>query len=156
MQRKPDYKESKMTIEHEELATLVPHRGKMFIIDRITDAKVDEWIIESETKITENFMFYDKNANGVPNYACFEIIAQTVAALTGLYARENNLPPNIGFILSVTNLKFDFDLIKPGETVKVKALRDAVVENMHSFQAEVYLNEKLSASGKLTVMEAKQ
>ena len=145
-----------MTIEHEELSTLVPHRGKMFIIDRITDAKADEWIIESETKITEDFMFYDNNAGGVPNYACFEIIAQTVAALTGLYARENNLPPNIGFILSVTNLHFDFDLIKPGETVKVKAFRDAVVENMHSFRADVYLKEKLAGGGKLTVMEAKE
>ena len=145
-----------MTIEHEELSTLVPHRGKMFIIDRITDAKADEWIIESETKITEDFMFYDKNAGGVPNYACFEIIAQTVAALTGLYARENNLPPNIGFILSVTNLHFDFDLIKPGEIVKVKAFRDAVVENMHSFRADVYLKEKPAGGGKLTVMEAKE
>ena len=145
-----------MTIEHEELSTLVPHRGKMFIIDRITDAKADEWIIESETKITEDFMFYDKNAGGVSNYACFEIIAQTVAALTGLYARENNLPPNIGFILSVTNLHFDFDLIKAGETVKVKAFRDAVVENMHSFRADVYLKEKLAGGGKLTVMEAKE
>ena len=145
-----------MTIEHEELSTLVPHRGKMFIIDRITDAKADEWIIESETKITEDFMFYDKNAGGVPNYACFEIIAQTVAALTGLYARENNLPPNIGFILSVTNLHFDFDLIKAGETVKVKAFRDAFVENMYSFRADVYLKEKLAGGGKLTVMEAKE
>ncbi len=142
-----------MTIEHEELATLVPHRGKMFIIDRISDACVEDWTIESETKITENFMFYDKNANGVPNYACFEIIAQTVSALTGLYAREHNLPPNMGFILSVSNLKFDFDLINPGETVKIKAFREAVVNNVYSFRAEVFINDKQSGSGKITVME---
>ena len=142
-----------MTIEHEELSTLVPHRGKMFIIDRITDAKADEWIIESETKITEDFMFYDKNANGVPNYACFEIIAQTVSALTGLYAREHNLPPNMGFILSVSNLKFDFDLINPGETVKIKAFREAVVNNVYSFRAEVFINDNQCGNGKITVME---
>ena len=48
-----------MIIEHEELATLVPHKNKMFIIDRITDADANNWSIQSETKITENFMFFD-------------------------------------------------------------------------------------------------
>lgn len=143
-----------MTIEHEELSTLVPHKGKMFIIDRIKNAEPNDWIIESETKITENFMFYDKNIAAVPNYACFEIIAQTVAALTGLYARENNLPPNMGFILSVSNLNFDFDAIKAGQTVRAKAVREPAVENVHSFRAEIFLDEKEAGSGKLTVMEA--
>lgn len=142
-----------MIIEHEELSTLLPHKGKMFIIDRITDASPAEWKIESETKITENFMFYEKSAGGVPNYACFEIIAQTVSALTGLYAREYNLPPNMGFILSVSNLKFDFDLIKPGQTIKVKSSREAAVDNVYSFTAELFLDDKPAGNGKLTVME---
>ena len=68
---------TKMVIEHEELAELVPHRGKMFIIGRITNASVDDWSIESETKITRDFMFFDKSSDGVPNYACFEIIVST-------------------------------------------------------------------------------
>ena len=142
-----------MTIEHEELATLVPHRGKMFIIDRITEARANEWIIESETKITPDFMFFDKAIDAVPNYACFEIIAQTVSALTGLYARENGLPPNMGFILSVSNLHFDFDSIKDGQIVKAKAVREAVVDNVFSFTAELFLDGKPAGSGKLTVME---
>jgi len=142
-----------MVIEHEELATLVPHRGKMFIIDRITEAKVDEWIIESETKITENFMFYDKDIEAAPNYACFEIIAQTVSALTGLYIREHGLPPNMGFILTVSNLHFDFDTVKPGQVVGAKAVREALVDNIYSFRAEVTLDGKPAGQGKLTVME---
>ena len=142
-----------MKIEHEELATLVPHKGKMFIIDRITEAQANDWSIESETKITPNFMFYDKNLDGVPNYACFEIIAQTVSALTGLYARENNLPPNMGFILSVSNLHFDFDSLASGDVVRAKAVREAAVDKVYSFRAELFVNDKASGGGKLTVME---
>ena len=144
-----------MTIEHEELSTLVPHRGKMFIIDRITAADINEWIIESETKITPDFMFYEKSIDGVPNYACFEIIAQTVSALTGLYAREKSLPPNIGYILSVTNLHFDFDKVKPGETIRVLAARDSSLENIFSFSAELFINGVAAGWGKLTAMETK-
>ena len=143
-----------MTIEHEELAALVPHKGKMFIIGKITDAKPNDWIIESETKITEDFMFYEKSVGGAPNYACFEIIAQTISALTGLYARENHLPPNMGFILSVSNLSFDFDVIKAGQTVKAKAVREAVVDTVYSFKAEIFVDGIASGSGKVTVMEA--
>lgn len=142
-----------MTIEHEELADLVPHKGKMFIIDRIIEADAKDWIIESETKITPDFMFYEKSVDGVPNYACFEIIAQTISALTGLYARENNLPPNMGFILSVSNLSFDFDIIKAGQIVKARAVRESAMDNVYSFTAELLLDENPCGKGKLTVME---
>lgn len=142
-----------MTIEHEELAKLVPHKGKMFIIDRIIEANPEAWTIESETKITENFMFYDKTIKAVPNYACFEIIAQTIAALAGFYTRENNIQPKVGFILSVSNLNFDFDSIKSGETVRARAIREAVVDNVFSFRAEILLDGKSAGNGKLTLMQ---
>lgn len=142
-----------MEFNHEELSKLVPHKGKMFIIDKITDAKPNDWYIESETEINENFMFYDKEINAVPNYACFEIIAQTVSALTGLYAKVNNLPPNMGFILSVSNLHFDFNAMLPGQRITARAIREAVVENVYSFSAELFLDGKPAGGGKLTVME---
>lgn len=142
-----------MVIEHEELAGLVPHKGKMFIIDRISYADPENWTAESETKITENFMFYDEGVGGVPNYSCFEIIAQTISSLTGICARENGLKPNMGMILSVSGLKFDFSIIKSGQVVKARAVRETVLGNVYSFAVEVYIDEKISGSGKLTVME---
>ena len=142
-----------MTIEHEELATLVPHRGKMFIIGRIVDASVDDWSIESETRITDDFMFFDANAGGVPNYACLEIIAQTISALTGLYTREKGLLPNMGFILSVSSLNFDFDFLKSGQTVRAKAVREAALDNVYSFSATLLVDNVEAGGGKLTVIE---
>lgn len=142
-------------IEKPELSTLVPHRGKMFIIDRITDWDAQNWKITSETKITDGFMFFDKNLGAVPNYAVFEMIAQTASALTGIFARENNLPPNMGMILSVSNMNLEFDSIKPGQSVTVKAFRDSDVGNVYSFDATVFIDGKEAGSGKLTVMEMK-
>ena len=145
-----------MIIEHDELSALVPHKGKMFIINRITDSNPNEWTIESQTKITRNFMFYDEKLDAAPNYACFEIIAQTISALTGLYARENGLPPKMGFILSVSNLHFEFDSIKEGQVVTARAKREATVDNVYSFTAELLLDGNPAGSGKLTVMEASE
>ena len=142
-----------MIIEHDELSALVPHKGKMFIIDRISDSNPNAWTIESQTKITRNFMFYDEKLDAAPNYACFEIIAQTISALTGLYARENGLPPKMGFILSVSNLHFEFDSIKEGQVVTARAKREATVDNVYSFTAELLLDGNPAGSGKLTVME---
>lgn len=142
-----------MVIEHEELAELVPHRGKMFIIGMITNASVDDWSIESETKITRDFMFFDKSSDGVPNYACFEIIAQTISALTGLYTREKGLKPNMGFILSVSSLNFGFDFLKDGQTICARAVRETALNNVYAFQAQLFVDGKESGSGKITVLE---
>lgn len=142
-----------MIIEHDELAGLVPHKGRMFLIDRITDFNAKDWRIESETRIKPDFMFYEAELDGVPNYVCFEITAQTIAALSGLYSREKECGPNRGFILSVSNLNFDFDTIKNGQLVRVKAERETAMDNVYSFKAEYFLDGKKAGEGKLTVME---
>ena len=141
-------------IEKEKLSDLVPHRGRMFIIDRITDWDTAAWKISSETKITEDFMFYDKTAEGVPNYAIFEIAAQTVSALTGIFAKENNLPPNMGMILSVSGLKISVPLIKAGQTVSVQAQRESDVGSVYGFTTKIFIDGQECGGGKLTVMEA--
>lgn len=144
-----------MKLNHEELKALVPQKGKMFLLGEVTNADWQNWKIESETKITEDFMFYDKSLGGAPNYACFEIAAQSIACLTGLYCRENNLPMNMGMILSVSNFHFDFDKVSSGSVVGAKAVREAEMENIYSFRAEILIDGKASGGGKLTVMEVK-
>lgn len=144
-----------MKINHEELKSLVPQKGKMFLLGEITDADWKNWKIESETRIAEDFMFYDVQSGFVPNYACFELVAQTIAALTGLYCRENHLPANMGMILSVSNFHFNFDFLEPGSVVKAKAVREAEMDNIYSFSAELFVDGHPAGGGKLTVMEVK-
>ena len=143
-------------IETEELLTLVPHRGKMFLIDRIQDYDIDAWTVTSETKLSESNLYYDKNLGGMPNYVLFEFIAQTVSAITGIVTREKQLPVNMGFILSVSSLHFSQPLVKAGQTVTVHAWRTGEAGAVYSFDARVSADGEEIGGGTLTVMEFKK
>ncbi|MBQ7158250.1 MAG: 3-hydroxylacyl-ACP dehydratase [Treponema sp.] len=143
-------------IEKDELITLVPHKGKMFLIDRITDYDLTAWSICSETTVRDSCLFYDKKSDSLPNYVLFEFIAQTISALTGIRIRENHLPINMGFILSVSALKFGVPEIKQGETITATANRTGEAGNVHTFEAIVKLSDKEIGGGKLTVLEVKK
>jgi hypothetical protein len=51
------------------------------------------------------------------------------------------------------NSAFDFDIIKVGQTVKAKAVRESAMDNVYSFSAELLLDGNPCGKGKLTVME---
>ena len=146
----------KTPIEKDELITLVPHKGKMFLIERITDYDVQEWHIASETVVRDTCLFYDKAIDGIPNYVLFELIAQTISALTGIVVKENNLPVNMGFILSVSGLTFTVPVIKRGQTVAITAERTGEVDSVYSFNAQVSVDGVAIGGGKLTVLEVKK
>ena len=55
--------------------------------------------------------------------------------------------------MSVSNLHFDFDSLADGDLVRAKAVREAAVDNVYSFKAELFVNGKEAGGGKLTVME---
>ncbi len=141
------------TIEKEELGTLIPHKGKMFLIDRLVDYNVENWTVTSETDITSDFMFFDSEKGGVPDYVIFELAAQTVSSMTGLYAREKKLPPNMGFILSLSRLNFDVNFIKSGSTVRINAERESQMGNVYSFNTEFLVDGQHIGKGKITAME---
>ena len=143
-------------IEKDELMTLVPHKGKMFLIDRITDYDTAAWTITSETVVRESCLFFDAAAGGIPNYVLFEFIAQTISALTGIIVRENNLPVRMGFILSVSALSFSVPIIRAGQTVSVSASRTGEVDNVYTFVADLCVDGAAVGSGRLTVLEVKE
>ena len=145
----------KLPIEKDELITLVPHKGKMFLIDRITACDIDAWTVCSETSVHDTCLFYDKSIEGIPNYVCFELAAQTISALTGIVIREKKLPVNMGFILSVSALKFSLPVVKTGQTIAIKAQRTGEVDNVYAFEASVAVDGNSIGSGKLTVLEVR-
>ena len=142
-------------IEHDELLTLIPHKGKMVLIDRLTAFGIDAWTVVSETVITEQNLFYDKALGGVPNFVLFEFIAQTISAITGIVTREKHLPVNMGFILSVSALNFSVPKLSAGDCITVSAARTAEAGEVYSFEAKVCANGAEIGSAKLTVMEVK-
>ena len=140
-------------IEKEALSALLPHKGKMFLLDRITSWNTDEWTLESETALSEQFMFYDAASGGVPAWAAFELMAQSVSALTSIDAKIHGFPVNMGMILSVAAMHFDRPLLAAGSTACVRVHRDAAVDNVYSFTGTLLIDGAVCASGKITVME---
>lgn len=142
-----------MNINKNELESILPHKGKMFLIDEIVDYDTKKWTVTSKTLISKDFMFFDEKINAVPNYAVFELVAQSISALTGIHAKENNLPINMGMILSVANTEFKNSFINEGQKVLVKAKRESEVDNVYNFSSEVFVDEKFFGNVNLTVME---
>jgi predicted hotdog family 3-hydroxylacyl-ACP dehydratase len=75
---------------------LLSHRGDMLLIDRVIAA--DPGGIRVEAKVDGNAWYADAEG-AMPAWIGIELMAQTIAALVGLVAREKNLPPKQGLLL---------------------------------------------------------
>jgi len=139
-------------IEKEELRTLIPHTGKMLLLDRIIDYDI-EHSIRAEYNITENCIFYDHVQDGVPSWVGFEFIAQAIAALTGIRKRARGEKPKIGFILSIPLVRMEIPFFKNGSLVEVRAKENDCTDMISTYEGEAFLENKKVMEVKLMVME---
>lgn len=140
-------------IDKNELINLLPHKGRMFLLDRAVDVDFDEYSITTQVDVTEQSMFYDETLGGIPSYVTFEYMAQSISALSGIDNRRRGLPPKVGVILSVSDFKTAVPVLKAGTTVTVLDVQQDIVDKVFSFSCTAYIGDTLVSSGKLTVME---
>jgi predicted hotdog family 3-hydroxylacyl-ACP dehydratase len=138
-------------IESGELLTLVPHKGKMLLLSRITDYDLEKRTLKSEYDIGPSCIFYDPDLGGVPSWVSFEFMAQSISALSGFTARMKGEAPKMGVIMSISNI----DFFHPVFTAKVliEIVEDVQLDKVFTFNCSVYSDNKLFARGKLTVMD---
>jgi predicted hotdog family 3-hydroxylacyl-ACP dehydratase len=141
-----------LIIEKEELQTLIPHNGKMLLLDRVIEYNTDH-SIRAEYDITENCIFYDPVTDGVPAWAGFEFMAQAISALTGIRKREKGEKPNIGFILSVPFMRMEIPLFKNGSSIEVRVNETDCTDMIFSFDGAAFLEGRKVMEGKLMVVE---
>ena len=98
------------------VSELVPHKGKMLLLDRVRDYDLKENSITTEIDIARDNMFYEDELGGVPVWVAFEYMAQSVSVMTGLVGLATHTPPKMGFILSVTNFKSETNVFPAGST----------------------------------------
>jgi len=139
-------------IEREELQTLIPHKGKMMLLDRVIEYDI-EHSIRAEYTITRNCLFYDPVLDGVPAWVGFEFMAQAISVLTGIRKRAKGEKPNIGFILSIPSMRMGIPLFKNGSSVEVRAEETDCTDMIYTFEGEIFLEDKKVMEGKLMVME---
>ena len=140
-------------IEKNELINLLPHKGRMFLLDRAVDVDFDEYSITTQVDVTEQSMFYDETLGGIPSYVTFEYMAQSISALSGIDNRRRGLPPKVGVILSVSDFKTAVPVLKAGTTVTVLDVQQDIVDKVFSVSCTAYIGDTPVSSGKLTVME---
>ena len=140
-------------IEQEELQTLIPHKGKMLLLNRVIDYNI-EHSLRAEYNITENCIFYDPVLDGVPVWVGFEFIAQAISALTGIRKREKGEKPKVGFILSIPSMRMEIPFFKNGSLVEVRVKESYCTDMIYTYEGEVFLEDKKVMEGKMMVMEA--
>jgi predicted hotdog family 3-hydroxylacyl-ACP dehydratase len=142
-----------LIIEREELQTIIPHKGKMLLLDRVLEYNSNDHSIRAEYDITKNCIFYDSQIEGVPVWAGFEFMAQAISALSGIRSRERGEKPKIGFILSIPSMRMEIPLFKIGGSVEVRVKETDCTDMIYSFDGAAFLEGKKIMEGKLMVIE---
>ena len=140
-------------INKAQLLTVIPHRGRMLLLDAINeyDTKVNS--VEGEYRITEDCLFYDPAAKGVPAWVGFEFIAQAVSALTGIGYRERGEVPKTGFILSISQLQIGLSFFAIGSIITIKAKQVDHMDSHFVFSGEIFVEGEKVLEGKITLIE---
>jgi predicted hotdog family 3-hydroxylacyl-ACP dehydratase len=143
-------------IDTEELITLVPHKGTMFLLSRITSHDPGKHFLATEYDITRNCLFYREELGGAPSWLAFELMAQSISALSGLQNRSRGKAPRFGFILSISALVLHTPVLKEGTTVCIEVEEEAIMDSVYSFRGHAAVEGIHAAEAKLTVMEAEE
>ena len=132
---------------------LVPHKGKMLLLDRVRDYDLKENSITTEIDIARDNMFYEEELGGVPAWIAFEYMAQSVSALSGICGRAKGEKPKTGFIMSVNGFKADIPVFMQGETVVVKVQEKIRMDQAVTYDGVAIIGENIAVTAKLNTVE---
>lgn len=131
------------------VAELVPHSGKMSLLDNIVEYGDDG--LCAEVHITADSMFADKY--GVPAWVGLEYMAQSVAAYSGWQERLKGGQPKLGFLLGTRKYLCSTDYFAIGKTLLLTVQLDMQAANgLNVFQC-VLQGEGVDASAYLNVFQ---
>ena len=140
-------------IEKEELETIIPHRGKMLLLSRVNDYDLERRALRAEYHVTDDCIFYDPSAGGIPSWVAFEFMAQAISALSGIRDRTMGIKPRIGFILSIPFMQMEIPVFKLDSTVEVSVEEKDRVDLIYTFGGTAFLEGRKVIEGNLMVME---
>lgn len=137
----------------DEVEKLVPHAGKMFLLDRVRNYDLETITITTEVDIDENTMFYDEELGGVPSWIAFEYMAQSISALSGIYGHQKNESPKVGFIMSVSNFKADAPVFRKGDVVTIEVHQTMRMDMAVTFDGKVFVGNQQVVTSTLNTVE---
>jgi predicted hotdog family 3-hydroxylacyl-ACP dehydratase len=116
-----------------DVAELIPHSGKMVLLDRIIDCDDNslsaEWVVRDDGLLG--------NDKTVPAWAGIEYMAQAIAAYAGIMSRRAGEPVKVGFLLGTRRYSSNVAEFKVGSTLKVRVEKIIQDNALGAFECKI-------------------
>lgn len=132
-----------------DITELLYHAPPMILIDRVET--YDEETVTSLVEITAGSPFMDGDA--VPAYVGIEYMAQSIAAYSGIKARNAGENPRIGYLIGSRNLALGCPGFEIGDKLHVNVHLVYDEAPMAVFDCTIHRAEKLVAEARLNVYQ---
>ena len=130
---------------------LLPHRPPMLWVDSVVSQAGDD--VHCRLTVRDSHVFVvDGRVDAVVS---IEWMAQTVAALVGLYDRAHAEEPRPGYLIAVPEAEFMLDSFGVGDVLELRARRTWGDATLASFEAQVERAGVLAATAQLSVYRRK-
>jgi predicted hotdog family 3-hydroxylacyl-ACP dehydratase len=132
------------------IAELVPHGGRMRLLDRVLEGDADSLL--AEVTLREDSLFF---ADGVVGgWVGIEFMAQAVAAWAGWHARLRGETPKVGFLLGTRRYECSRPVFKVGECLRINVHCKFSADNgLGQFDCTITIGTETVATAALTVFE---
>ena len=146
-----------LPLGHADSERFVPHKGPMFLLDRLIGEDLEAGCMASEVDMRPQSLFFREDLGGVPAWVGFEYMAQTIAALSGRQGGRHGGEPKVGFIMGVR----DFDCAAPvfprGSRLRIEARQEFRDGPVVSFRCRILdgtaAEERVLASAMVNAIE---
>ena len=133
---------------------LVPHAGRMSLLDRIVAIDGATETLVAEVTIAPTGLFFDAQGpgSGVGGWVGIEYMAQAVAAWAGWQARLEGGKPLIGFLLGSRRYCCSVPAFAEGQVLRVHVQREFQADNgLGQFGCRIECDGAEIATAQLTV-----
>lgn len=133
-----------------DIESVVPHRGRMLMVDQLLASEPDSVVVSAEVRADNLFA----DAKGVPTWVGIEYMAQAIAAWAGCRALARKEPAKIGFLLGTRRYDSNCQHFPLGMTLRIEATRELFGENgLGMFSCRILAGESVLASAHVSVYE---
>ena len=136
----------------QKLLTLLPHRYPFLLVDRIVEARADEYGvgIKNVTVNEPQFLGHFPDRPVMPGVLLIEAMAQTAGALC-VASQQQGGAPSVVYLMTIDKAKFRKPVV-PGDQVRFHMTRIAKKRNMWWFRGEARVDGALVCEAEVSAM----
>jgi len=140
------------SLDIQKLLELLPHRYPFLLVDRIVEARADEYGvgIKNVTANEPHFQGHFPGRPVMPGVLMLEAMAQTAGALC-VASQEDNSAPSVVYLMTIDKAKFRKPVV-PGDQIRFYMTRIAKRRNMWWFRGEAKVEGALVCEAEVSAM----